>query len=178
MIRKESYLLWLSLLSADASAASLRREGKWTVGLDPIQAVIKQDNDGAFSFECQSNGHTVVTASKIGLSTSNGDVGPAFQQCNALEQQEETIEYSIPVGRTTHRSATYKTQSFECKTTDGKSVQLDIRVGVDGCAFRTKVPDGQYSVTAESSTWTIAENGATFLVSITAYSQMTWLTER
>jgi hypothetical protein len=166
MIWKQSSLLALAVASGNASPTLVPRAGQWTVGLDPIQAVITQDNDGAFSFECQTNGQTVITASKIGFATSQGDIGPQFQSCTALEQMEELVEYTIPVGRTTSRSATYKTQSFQCQTADGKGVQLDIRVGRDGCAFRTQVPDGEYEVTAESSTWTFARNGAIFLVSI------------
>jgi len=164
MIWKPSPLLALAAVSAKANSALVPRAEEWTVGLDPIQAVITQDDAGAFSFQCQTNGETVVTASKIGFSTSQGDVGPEFQSCTALEQTEELIEYTIPVGRTTSRSATYKTQSFQCETSDSKGIQLDIRVGRDGCAFRTQVPDGQYQVTAESSTWTFAENGTTFLM--------------
>jgi hypothetical protein len=173
MIRKPSPLLALAAVSAKANSALVPRAEEWTVGLDPIQAVITQDDAGAFSFQCQTNGETVVTASKIGFSTSQGDVGPEFQSCTALEQTEELIEYTIPVGRTTSRSATYKTQSFQCETSDSKGIQLDIRVGRDGCAFRTQVPDGQYQVTAESSTWTFAENGTTFLVSMDSIDSST-----
>ncbi|KAF5614627.1 glycoside hydrolase family 97 [Fusarium tjaetaba] len=164
MIWKQSSLLALAVMSANASPALVARAGQWIVGLEPIQAVITQDDAGAFSFQCQTNGQTVVTASKIGFSTSLGDVGPQFQSCTALEQTEELVVYTTPVGRTTSRSATYRTQSFQCQTTDAKHIQLDIRVGRDGCGFRTKVPDGQYQVTAESSSWTFAQNGATFLM--------------
>lgn len=164
--QRSGLLVGLTLLSLGSSAALIPQAEQWIIGLDPIQAVITQDNDGAFSFQCQTNGKTVVTASKIGFTTSQGDIGPQYHSCKALEQSEELVEYIIPVGRTTSRSATYKTQSFQCQTAEGKEAQLDIRVGRDGCAFRTKVPDGQYEVTAESSTWTFAENGATFLVSI------------
>lgn len=170
MLKTSSFLL-LPLLSQDVSARVVTRQsGEWTVGLDPIQAVITQDNNGAFSFECQTNGQTVITASKIGLSTDSGDLGPDFQECNALDQSEDTVEYDTPVGRTTHRSATYITQSFECKTDDGKDVQLDVRVGVDGCAFRAKIPEGQYKVTAETHTWTFAQNGESYLVSTYQHS--------
>jgi hypothetical protein len=174
MIWKQSSLLALAVLSRNVAPALIPRAGEWTIGLDPIQAVITQNSQGVFSFECQTNGQTVITASKIGLVTSQGDVGPEFQSCTALEQEEELIEYNIPVGRTTSRSVTYKTQSFACETPDGKGMQLDIRVGRDGCAFRTKVPDGQYQVTAESSTWTFAQNGATFLVSMYIIKCVDW----
>lgn len=166
MAWKQASLVGLSVLVPNVASTAMfsRAQGHWTVGLDPIRAVITQDGEGAFSFDCQTGGKTVITASNIGFTTSQGDVGPQFQSCTALEQAEELVEYSIPGGRTTFRSATYKTQSFQCKTASDQSVQLDIRVGNDGCAFRTQIPDGQYEVTAETSKWTFAQDGTTYLV--------------
>lgn len=163
---------WLAILSASAKAALIPRAEEWTVGLDPIQAVITQDSQGGLNVQCQTNGKTVITASQIGFETSEGAVGPDFDSCTALKQTTDTVEYTIPVGRTTSRAASYKTQSFDCKTADDKVVHIDVRVGHDGCAFRTKVPDGQYEVTAETSKWTFTQNGASFLVSLLETSSM------
>lgn len=160
-------LITLVLLASSASAALIPRQDKsWTVALNdrPIRAIVTQNSDGAFSFDCQANGNTVISASNIGFSTSNGDVGPGFNSCTAQDQSYTVESYNTPGGRSKSHYAPYQTQTFDCKTSNGQSSSVDIRVGIDGCAFRVGFPDGQYTINSESSTWTFAQNGASFLM--------------
>lgn len=164
MAYHKATLVGAACLFLGSSAGLIPRAESWTVALDPIQAIINQDQDGKLSFDCQAQGRTVISASNIGLQTSGGDIGPQFTSCKAQEQTLDRIEYSIPLGRSTNRAATYRTQSLDCQTANGSDVQFDVRVGVDGCAWRLKVPNGQYEVTGETSKWIFAQNGETYLV--------------
>ncbi|MCO5590299.1 hypothetical protein L7F22_044268 [Adiantum nelumboides] len=168
MLLNLACFITLAIFTSTSTSAALisRQDRSWTVALNdrPIRALVTQNSNGAFSFDCQANEVTVISASNIGFSTSTGDIGPEFNSCTAQDQTYTVESYNTSGGRSQSHYAPYQTQTFNCKTSNGQSSSVDIRVGIDGCAFRVGFPDGQYTINSESLTWTFAKNGASFLM--------------
>lgn len=146
------------LINALVSAAFLL---SFVAGLraTPVElAVLGEDNH--VHFQCRYHGKTLVTAQHLGVSTSRGTW--LIQNCTLSHRGEVHDDYKMYTGGWKSRSYRHNLYSYACSTNGSTSLDVDVRIARDGCAYRLHLPRGQYKVFGETSQWKLAADGDMF----------------
>ena len=164
-----------TVLAVPAFAAST---GTWTVtgpSGSADSAVVTLTN-GRLTFAAQRNGATVLAAAPIGISATVGD----FTSGLNFTTRSDTVvtqSYTMVTGKQRSRTATYDEATLAFTGANGAAVNLVVRVGTDGVAYRYVLPEsGTITVSAESSAWSLPTGASAWLNDYATDYQGQWRT--
>jgi alpha-glucosidase len=140
-----------------AMPASALPNGSWTVtapsGSGPAGVVTL--TNGNLTFSAQRNGATVLSPASIGINTSVGNFTSGLD-FNNRSDQVRTQTYTMPTGKQRSRSVTYNEMTLSFTGGNGAPVNLVVRAGGEGVAYRWVLPEtGTISVSSETAQWTV-----------------------
>jgi alpha-glucosidase len=135
----------------------------WTLSDEDLRAVVALSAAGEPTLEVRRGDHVVVRPSRLGLRTAHADLtgGLAFDGISSRRIDES---YATVTGkRREHRyTATEWTLSF---TKDGHRLDLQVRIGGHGVAYRYSVPwSGPVTVCEEISEYVVPKDARAVLL--------------
>jgi alpha-glucosidase len=160
-------------LAVPAFAAT---SGTWAVNApsgSSTAAVVTLTN-GRLTFAAQRAGTTVLSPAPIGISTNVGDFTSGLN-FGSRSDAVVTQSYSMTTGKQRSRSATYNQATLSFTGTNGSAMNLVVRVGTDGVAYRYVLPgSGTITVNSEASSWAVPTGAPAWLNDYASDYQGQW----
>jgi alpha-glucosidase len=146
----------------------------WTIGSAPVSASVTLNDNGSLSFSVAHNGSTVLSPAPMGLvtSTANLTTGLTF---GSRADTTVTQAYTMPTSKQRTRNATYQQATFAFTGAGGTRIDVVVRVGAEGAAYRYVLPGtGTRRVTSEASAWTVPTSAPAWVNDMAADQQGPW----
>lgn len=163
--------------TAIAVPAFAATSGTWTVSAPSggNAAVITLTN-GRLTLAAKRGDATVLSPAPIGISTSVGDFTSGLNS-GTRSDAVVTQTYTMTTGKQRSRSVTYNQATIPFTGSNGQAMNLIVRAGGDGVAFRYVLPEtGTIRVTGEASSFSVPTNASAWLNDATSDQQGQWRT--
>ncbi|RZS63367.1 alpha-galactosidase-like protein [Agromyces ramosus] len=129
----------------------------------PLDGVLKLDSAGRVALDVVDGQATVVQATRLGLTGSDGD----FRSGLTFVGRTDGIvadDYAMVTGKQEERSYVFQESVFEFENADGGRFSIAVRLSDDGAAYRYLVAgDGEHRVDDESGAWELAADGTAWM---------------
>ena len=152
--------------------------GTWTVSAPSGSgnAAVVTLTNGRLTFAAQRAGTTVLSPASIGISANVGD----FTSGLDFTSRSDTVvnqSYPMTTGKQRNRSATYNQATLSFTAGNGATMNLVVRAGADGVAYRYVLPgSGSITVNSEASSWTVPTGAPAWLNDYASDYQGQWHT--
>ncbi|MGI5289069.1 glycoside hydrolase family 97 catalytic domain-containing protein [Nonomuraea polychroma] len=135
----------------------------WTLSDGDLKAVLDLSPAGELTMEVRHAGQVVLEPSRLGVRTAHADLSTGLVPAGMSERQVEESYRTVTGKRREHRyTAGEWTLSF---TRDGHRLDLQIRVGDHGVAYRYVIPwSGPVTVVEEVSEYVVPGDGRAVLL--------------
>ena len=129
----------------------------------PLDGVLKLDSAGRVALDVTDGETTVVQATRLGLTGSDGD----FRDGLVFVGRDDHVVadgYEMTTGKEEERSYTFQESVFEFENADGARFSIAVRLSDDGAAYRYLIAgDGEHRVDDESGAWEMSADGAAWM---------------
>lgn len=145
---------------AAATASSWRVNGPRGSALD---GVVRLDDDGEVALDVVADGDTVLSATRLGLRGSDGDLTTGL---TFVERRDRRISdsYTMTTGKSVRRSYVHAESVFTFADAAGARIGIAVRVSRDGVAYRYLLDGaGEHRVDDESGAWEPASDGPAWM---------------
>jgi alpha-glucosidase len=143
-----------------ADATSWRVNGPRGSALD---GVVRLDDDGEVALDVVADGDTVLSATRLGLRGSDGDLTTGL---TFVERRERRVSdsYTMTTGKSVRRSYVHTESVFTFADAAGARLGVAVRVSRDGVAYRYLLDGaGEHRVDDESGAWEPASDGPAWM---------------
>ncbi|GAB2482836.1 hypothetical protein GCM10027063_26180 [Promicromonospora xylanilytica] len=141
-------------------------ETQWRVGGprgSDLDGVLRLDDAGQVLLDVVAQGETVVSATRLGLRGSDGDLTTGL---TFTGRQDRTVadSYTMTTGKSARRSYVHEESVFTFEAPDGGRLGVVVRVSDDGVAYRYLLEGaGEHRVDEESGAWEPAADGPAWM---------------
>ena len=129
----------------------------------PLDGVLKLDSAGRVALDVVDGETTVVQATRLGLSGSDGD----FRGGLTFVGRTDGIvadDYAMVTGKEEERSYVFQESVFEFENANGGRFSIAVRISDDGAAYRYLVAgEGEHRVDDESGAWELSADGTAWM---------------
>lgn len=143
-----------------AAASSWRVNGPRGSDLD---GVVRLDDDGEVALDVVAGGDTVLSATRLGLRGSDGDLTTGL---TFVERHDRRVSdsYTMSTGKSVRRSYVHTESVFTFADAAGERIGIAVRVSRDGVAYRYLLDGaGEHRVDDESGAWEPASDGPAWM---------------
>lgn len=138
----------------------------WRVGGprgSDLDGVLRLDADGEVALDVVADGDTVLSATRLGLRGSDGDLTTGL---TFVERRDRTVSesYTMTTGKSLRRSYVHTESVFTFADAAGARIGVAVRVSRDGVAYRYLLDGtGEHRVDDESGAWEPASDGPAWM---------------
>lgn len=128
-----------------------------------LDGVLHLDDAGQVSLDVVADGATVLSATRLGLRGSDGDLTTGLTLVDRADRRVAE-SYRTATGKTRQRSYDHRESVFTFAGADGERLGIAVRVARDGVAYRYLLDGpGEHRVDDESGAWEPAADGPAWM---------------
>ncbi|MFD7025659.1 glycoside hydrolase family 97 catalytic domain-containing protein [Promicromonospora sukumoe] len=143
-----------------AAASEWRVDGPRGSHLDGL---LRLDEAGQVALDVRSDGGTVLSATRLGLRGSDGDLTTGLTFAGRSDRTVRDA-YAMSTGKRERRAYTHRESVFTFDGAAGGRLRIAVRVADDGVAYRYLVDGpGEHRVDDESGAWEPAADGPAWM---------------
>ncbi len=128
-----------------------------------LDGVLQLDSAGRVALDVVSGASTVVRATRLGLTGSDGD----FRNGLSFVGRTDAVvaeDYEMTTGKQEERSYAHAESVFEFANADGAHFSIAVRLSDDGASYRYLIGgEGEHRVDDESGAWELPADGAAWM---------------
>lgn len=128
-----------------------------------LDGVLKLDSAGRVALDVVSGETTVVRATRLGLTGSDGDFRDGLSYVGRTDAVV-AHDYEMTTGKQEERSYAHAESIFEFANAEGAHFSIAVRLADDGASYRYLIGgEGEHRVDDESGAWELAADGTAWM---------------